>query len=103
MATLRLTSGQLTAANKFPLSLDLGDQLTVTASIFAEEYRPEAVQVLTAQWQLATTFDAFSGFDAGSTDGLACKGYMGGICDGRYIYFSPNRDSNDRHSVHGRV
>jgi len=103
MAILTLTSGQTTTANEFQLPLDLSDQLTVTASISAEEYRPETVQVLAAQWQLATTFDAFSGFDAGSTDGLASKGYMGGICDGRYIYFSPNRDSNDRQSVHGRV
>ena len=103
MTTITLTSKQLTAPRDFHLSLDLSDQLTVTAWIHAEEYRPETVQVLAAQWQLTTSFDAFSGFDASHTDGLACKGYMGGICDGRYIYFSPNRDGNDRESVHGRV
>ena len=103
MTTITRTKTQLAAASDFQLSLDLVDQLTVTAWIHAEEYRPETVQVLAAQWQLATAFDAFSGFDASRTDGLACKGYMGGICDGRYIYFSPNRDSNERNSVHGRV
>ncbi len=103
MPTITLANAQLAAASDFQLSLDLVDQLTVTAWIRAEDYRPETVQVLAAQWQLATTFDAFSGFDASRTDGLACKGYMGGICDGRYIYFSPNRDGKDRASVHARV
>ena len=82
---------------------NLSDQLTVAAWIRAEERRAESMQILAAQWQLSASFNAFSACDAGATDGLACKGYMGGIFDGRYIYFAPNRDGNDRESVHGRV
>ena len=82
---------------------NLSDQLTATAWVRAEEPHTDAMQILTAQWQLATSFNAFSAYDAGTTDDLVCKGYMGGVCDGRYIYFAPNRDGNDRESVHGRV
>jgi hypothetical protein len=42
---------------------------------------------------------SWSSFDAGNIGGLSTKGYFGGVFDGRYVYFVPNRDS----SHHGRV
>ena len=99
-----LIDGQLTVYQDHLVpTLNLGDQLTVVACVRAEEPCAESMQILAAQWQLAESFNAFSACDAGTTDGLACKGYMGGVFDGRYIYFAPNRDGNERQSVHGRV
>ena len=37
-----------------------------------------------------TSASSWSAYDAGSTDGLLTRGYMGGVFDGRYVYFAPN-------------
>jgi len=37
-------------------------------------------------------------FDAGTTGGLNTQGYVGAIFDGRYVYFSPYRNTNDFHA-----
>ena len=37
---------------------------------------------------------SWSAYDAGSTSGLSCKGYYGGVFDGRYVYFVPRLDRN---------
>jgi len=45
-------------------------------------------------------------FDAGSTDGLATRGYNGGAFDGRFLYFAPWHDGKEyppRIEGHGRV
>src|SRR5205814_2266100 len=36
-----------------------------------------------------TGASSWSAYDAGSTDGLLTRGYVGGVFDGRYIYMSP--------------
>ena len=33
--------------------------------------------------------DSYEAFDAGQTDGLDTRGYYGGACDGRFVYFTP--------------
>ena len=35
------------------------------------------------------TASSWSAYDAGVTDGLHTKGYVGGVYDGRYLYFAP--------------
>ena len=39
-------------------------------------------------------------YDAGGTDGMSCKGYIGAVFDGTYVYFSPDQDAGGRH---GRI
>jgi hypothetical protein len=41
---------------------------------------------------------AWTGFDAGHTDGLETKGYYGAVFDGRYVYFVPRRTAESFHS-----
>lgn len=43
---------------------------------------------------------SWSGYDAGSTDGLNTRGYYGLAFDGRYVYFVPFHDGK---SFHGRM
>jgi hypothetical protein len=43
---------------------------------------------------------SWSSFDAGSTDGLETKGYLGGISDGRYIYTVPLTNNS---GIHGNI
>ena len=78
---------------------------TLTVAAWAETYtdRAEAMQTLAAQWRPRAAFDAFSAYDAGHTDGLVTQGYFGAVFDGRYAYFCPIRDQQERTSVHGRV
>ena len=47
-----------------------------------------------------TDSQSWSAYDAGNTGGLTTKGYVGGIYDGRYVYFVPH---NDGSAYHGRV
>ena len=61
------------------------------------------MQPLVSQWQPRAAFAAFAAYDAGHTDGLATQGYFGAVFDGRYAYFCPIRDQQERTSVHGRV
>ena len=85
------------------LQLTLASQLTVAARVAAPQTRDEALQPLISQWRPRADFSAFAAYDAGATDGLNTKGYFGAVTDGRYIYFCPVRDQQDRGSVHGRV
>ena len=85
------------------LSLPATDTLTVAAHVHIPVARAEALQPLVSQWRPQTDFSAFAAYDAGHTDGLSTKGYFGAVCDGRYVYFCPVRDHQDRYSVHGRV
>ena len=101
MPMIHLSQQQITTG-RVP-AIELSDQLTVAVRFRSTGSGAERSQALVAQWTLASDFDAFSSYDATHTDGLVCAGYMGGVFDGRYIYFSPNRDSRLRDSVHGRV
>ena len=50
--------------------------------------------------------DSWRAFDAGSTDGLATKGYNGGAFDGRFLYLAPWHDGKEyppKIEGHGRV
>ena len=85
------------------LDLSLDTALTVGAWVHSSDLRAEAMQPLVSQWAPRATFDAFSAYDAGTTDSLNTRGYFGAVFDGRYIYFCPIRDQQDRGSVHGRV
>jgi hypothetical protein len=42
---------------------------------------------------------SWSAFDAGNIDGLSTVGYVGGVFDGRYIYFAPNFNGAARHGT----
>ncbi|MEW5849266.1 MAG: LamG-like jellyroll fold domain-containing protein [Myxococcota bacterium] len=42
---------------------------------------------------------SWTAYDASNVDGLSTKGYLGGVFDGRYVYFIPLYDG----TVHGRV
>lgn len=77
--------------------------LTVEAWVHSPDYRAEAMQPLVSQWRPRADFDAFSAYDAGHTNGLETRGYFGAVYDGRYVYFCPIRDQQERTSVHGRV
>ncbi len=48
---------------------------------------------------------AWTAYDAGSTAGLSTKGYVGGVFDGRYLYFVPSQDviNGNVQTNHGRV
>ena len=87
----------------FALDCPLDKALTVAAWVESPSTRAEAMQPLVSQWQPRAAFDAFSAYDAGHTDGLVTQGYFGAVFDGRYVYFCPIRDQNERTSVHGRV
>ena len=87
----------------FALDCTLDKTLTVAAWVESSTARAEAMQPLVSQWQPRAAFDAFAAYDAGHTDGLVTQGYFGAVCDGRYAYFCPIRDQQERTSVHGRV
>lgn len=42
---------------------------------------------------------SWEAYDAGSAGGLTCKGYIGAVFDGQFIYFSPNRNDSAYHGV----
>tara|TARA_Y100001978_G_scaffold82493_1_gene73895 strand:- start:6008 stop:7732 length:1725 start_codon:yes stop_codon:yes gene_type:complete len=85
------------------LDLPATEALTVAARVHIPVTRTEALQPLVSQWHPQTDFSAFTAYDAGRTDGLSTKGYFGAVGDGRYVYFCPVRDHQDRYSVHGHV
>ena len=87
----------------FALDRPFDNALTVAAWVESATARAEAMQPLVSQWRPRAAFDAFDAYDAGHTDGLVTQGYFGAVFDGRYAYFCPIRDRNDRTSVHGRV
>lgn len=75
--------------------------LTIEAWVHSAVDAPETFQVLAASWPLRTQMDAFASFDAGNTGGLDTRGYFGAVCDGRYVYFAPQRNSSG--TQHGHV
>ena len=81
----------------------LGAALTVSAWVHSSGSQAEAMQPLVSKWAPHSSFDTFSAFDAGLTDGLTTKGFYGAVFDGQYIYYCPIRSREDRTSVHGYV
>ena len=82
--------------------LEGAEALTVEAWVEGEA-GAEILQPLVSKWAVLESFDRFSAYDAGDTDGLEAIGYLGGAFDGRYIYWAPNRRTSQRESVHGVV
>ncbi|HCR16218.1 MAG TPA: hypothetical protein DIU35_01945, partial [Candidatus Latescibacteria bacterium] len=77
------------------------NELTVEAWVISNRIEPETIQSIVSQWNPLDTFDTFSAFDAGNTDGLKSTGYFGAVFDGRYIYFAPQH--YEEHESHGIV
>ena len=84
-------------------AMELAEELTVEAWVRGTGPGAETLQPLVSKWAVRESFDAFSAYDAGQTDGLDSIGYLGGAFDGRYVYWPPNRRTNERESVHGVV
>ena len=93
------------AETEFPYAPEFGirDEITVEAWVYSDVYRPEAMQSLVSRWAPLESFDTFSAYDAGETDGLDCTGYYGAVFDGRYVYCCPIRSNMHRSSVHAHV
>ena len=83
--------------------LNLTKEITVEAWCYSENYQAEALQPLVSKWDYLKSFNNFSAYDASKTDNLDCRGYFGAVFDGRYIYFSPQRNGNEKDSTHGVV
>jgi hypothetical protein len=77
--------------------LDLREAITIEAWVDPAHPVAETLQPVISKWQLNSDLDAFSAYDAGSTNGLDTTGFFGAVFDGRYIYFSPQHDLSDRH------
>lgn len=71
--------------------------ITVEAWIRHTDGHAETIQPIISQWPLASDFSAFSGYDMSHTDGMDTTGYFGGTFDGRYVYFAPQHDKDNRH------
>ena len=78
-------------------TLELEDALSVEAWVRSDDPRAEAMQVIAAQWALREEMGGFATYDAGETDGLKTQGFFGAVFDGRYVYFSPQYDGEERH------
>ena len=76
-----------------------GSALTVESWIHAGESRAEQMQVIASQWPLAAALERFATYDAGAIDGLETRGFFGAMCDGRYVYFSPQCNTTGRHGT----
>lgn len=74
-----------------------GNSLTVEAWFYQDDVRAEKMQTLVAKWKVENSWGKFTVFDAGNTSGLDTTGYLGGVFDGRYVYFSPQHDTKQRH------
>ncbi len=77
--------------------LNIAGAITVEAWFHSDESRSDAFQTLVSKWSLRSDMDAFESYDAGDTDGLNTRGYFGAVCDGRYVYFSPQFNGDERH------
>ena len=82
-----------------------GDQITVQAWVYGERAGGEALQPLVSKWAPSTTIsqENFSAYYAGETDGLETRGYFGAVFDGQHVYFSPQRNGQEKESAHGYV
>ena len=83
--------------------LNISDQITVQAWVNSDKYQPEVMQPIVSKWSLLSTFNSFDAYDASKTDGLETRGYFGAVFDGRYIYLSPIRLTNDFAGAHGNI
>ncbi len=77
--------------------LNVTDAVTVEAWFCSEESRSDAFQALVSKWSLRAAMDAFESYDAGEADGLNTRGFFGAVCDGRYVYFSPQYNGEECH------
>jgi hypothetical protein len=77
--------------------LDLAGEMTVEAWVDARGPSTDGIQALVSQWGFSESFGKFEGYDAGNTSGLVTKGFFGAVFDGRYVYFVPQHDGEDRH------
>ena len=84
-------------------AMELTEELTVEAWVQGTGSGAEALQPLVSKWAVQESFDAFSAYDAGQTDGLACVGFYGAVFDGRYVYWCPIRSHRERNTVHANV
>ena len=75
----------------------LTDQLTVEAWVDDHIGRAESLQALVSQWPALAGFGPFSAYDAGQIDDMDTTGFFGAVFDGRYIYFVPQHDLQNRH------
>ena len=46
-----------------------------------------------------TNPNSWSAYDPSTTNGLHCVGYNGGVFDGKFVYFSPDYNSNGPHGI----
>ena len=83
--------------------MELTEELTVESWVQGTGSGAEALQPLVSKWAVQESFDAFSAYDAGQTDGLACVGFYGAVFDGRYVYWCPIRSHRERNTVHANV
>ena len=84
-------------------AMELAEELTVEAWVRGTGPGAEILQPLVSKWAVRESFDAFSAYDAGRTDGLACVGFYGAVFDGRYVYWCPIRSHRERNTVHANV
>ena len=73
------------------------DALTVEAWVDTPEAHAEALQSLVSKWKSREDFGAFTARDVSRTEGLDTTGFFGGVFDGRYLYFTPQYDAENRH------
>ena len=78
--------------------LDISEAITVEAWFHSDQSRSDAFQTLVSKWSLRANMDAFESYDGGETDGLNTKGFFGSVCDGRYVYFVPQFNGDERHA-----
>src|SRR5438128_874404 len=83
-----------------PCDLNIADAITVEAWVNAREPRAEIMQSIVAKWSSLSSFNTFEAYDAGNTSGLATRGFLGAVFDGRYVYFVPEFETDNSH---GRV
>ena len=83
-------------------SLNLTTALSVVAWVNStKNSQSEIMQTVMSKWQSSTSFSTFNAYDAGTTNSLNTKGYVGAVFDGRYVYFVPEIDNT--FANHGRV
>ena len=75
---------------------DFQNGITVQAWVDIDTYQPENLQSLVSQWPAKENIGELAAFDAGQTNGLDTKGYLGSVFDGRYVYFSPQANATTR-------
>jgi len=80
-----------------PANPDLDAALTLEAWVYCPSPRAEATAGIVSKWHIPAAFGKFDAYDAGRTDDMDTTGFFGAVFDGRYIYFSPQHDTADRH------